>query len=460
MPHHIEVDELLSRKEALIKEYEKISTPTLQVDSYTDTDLVPFLQAVSNDLQAFPNIEEIENRVKEQAKERGVWIGALNKDGKEKGDLYNTMFGDLHPRAAEKDGEDRMFTVGYLYAVLFYIDDIFGNDTQNIEQESTIKVLKKIFALILQNPAVLHSDEFKNLVSHDADKLPEAAQAEVTKIAIAFQDILLDIHTHAPMEWLTHFFYPTFAGHLLNATTNQDKKLLEGLLLTIQEYCESRILVSGMNLFEMLAEYATKNFRTDYNNFIEEQTISTQGITEKIDVKGFQLSLVEMKNELEAIYSFFNETDFRVIEQLNSIITNDHIPVHEFLDLISFLTLSVAAEWNDVMSLFKELGDEGSIYNIVAIACLTKPEESIPDMIEKVSLFIDIKTKIAVLLGEHLKAVIAKNTTDDEAYTKGLQSLENLVDDLLDGMYASNFWQKRTQRYEDPRSLIQPDKAL
>lgn len=374
--------------------------------------------------------------------------------------MYNTMTAYLHPVSILDTEEkyNQYIWVGKFYAFLYYIDDRFGNDTQSEEDLPLVTAFREGLVGYLSGK----KDGISETVIAD---LNQEQTLELTKIFCALKNLLVSMSTFNPI-W-QKFFMKTVKQHLQAATENYESTIAEGKL-DIDSYSWTRINVAGMNLSEALMILAEQNFEylvVRQTNNISFRADSLVNFTCHYD--GEKLSINDI---FESIKSFCQKYHSEILPALttetsiltmlypviNNLKTENCVTLNQLLDIHRFLTLSVASEWNDVMSVWKELLIEGSLFNIVPVVFLQTGAVGMSTVVKDVSAFLDDKTKLAFLLDAFLNAL------DESVYTTNnrdgimvKQTVTTHSQALLNGVRAGREWQETTGRYNSVLSAIE-----
>ena len=421
-------------------------------------ELAPFMYAISQGFLRHEQASEIEKAVKAWAKRLDIWSDPDTGSVRD-GDMYNTMTAYLHPVSILDTEEkyNQYVWIGKFYAFLYYIDDRFGNDTQCEEDLPLVTAFREGLVGYLSGKKDCMS------VIAIAD-LNQEQKLELTKVFLALKSLLASMRTFNPI-W-QKFFMKTVKQHLQAATENYESIIAEGKL-DIDSYSWTRINVAGMNLSEALMILAEQNFEylvVRQANDISFRADSLVNFTCHYD--GEELSINDIfesiknfcqKYQSETLSELTTETS--ILAMLYAVIKNAEIErcitLNQLLDVHRFLTLSVASEWNDVMSVWKELLIEGSLFNIVPVVFLQTGAVGMSTVVKDVSAFLDNKTKLAFLLDAFFNAldesVYTTNNRDGMAVK---QTVTTHSQALLNGVRAGRKWQETTGRYNSVLSAI------
>jgi hypothetical protein len=462
--------DLTLRREEFIEEYE--ANLAGEAQSLNQDQLVPTISAASKDFSPYHNAEYIEQMVQEWAESLGIWDPI-------KGPAYNTMFSFLHPgkkdQKVPKINEKYLIFSGKVYAYLYYDDDRIGNDTQTnagintdtlftaAAKERIIQGVRAILSALIQQT---YNEHTVNNLSNKIINLQKEEKEELKKHAAALHDLFNELKTFdVPQGWRDSFF-TALEDHILAGTSNHDTVIDKNEIWSLFKYMKLREEVSGMNVAELLMQLCAENFEANHVDFLEKTIFNLEDLLqETITIGETTFAFQDVVDILRQLFeSIEGKTDNWLFETLDGILTDKKISAKKFLELKSFLDLSGAAEWNDVMSLWKEVLEEGSIFNLVAVAYLINESLTVIDSIRVVSQIIDEKFKLAKLLDHFLeKLQIEANTNNDieSEYQAGMLFLTGMFWGLIKGSEGGRSWQDSKfgkYRYSSPKSYIAPKK--
>jgi hypothetical protein len=243
----------------------------------------PFLKTFS----PHPETEEVNNHVKKISIDQGIWL-------EQGGDVYNSMTTFLHPEASIDP--KRLKIIGRFYALLFFIDDLIGNEklANRSEQEQLgVLELKKRLAKFI------FTGQISPIIEPIATGTNLSTQLEAIESATynIWTEITREIDkTHAPeaQMWLIRL-KKSLADHLGEAMKNQNDI---DSIQTVDQYIKVRREVSGMALTANLMEFGS-------NNFLDRQTLENVGLTEDIAI--LEKCCIDYGGLVNDFFSFWKE---------------------------------------------------------------------------------------------------------------------------------------------------------
>lgn len=171
----------------------------------------------------------VEDRVAQFARKYGIWLA-------DRAEHYNTMTAYLHPNTSD---EERLYYLGAYYAVLFFIDDVMGNEFRpEMTDQENRRADYEMQALL----AFLKTGTMN---------LPSKLLPPTLEVLQGFRKL-------GDAAWLKHFFDFTFQ-HLELAVKDLDSSGL-GYTLPVETYVEMRNHVSGMYPAVLMMEFAEDNY--------------------------------------------------------------------------------------------------------------------------------------------------------------------------------------------------------
>ncbi|MEO1287746.1 MAG: terpene synthase family protein [Chloroflexota bacterium] len=179
----------------------------------------------------------VERQVENFARNHNIWIEDRAVD-------YNTMTAYLHPSTVDNQ---RLYLLGGYYAILFFIDDVIGNE------------FRSNMTLDEQDKA----DQEMGIVMSFIETGKKSQQH--SRLLAPIIEILNGFSILAPSEWLDYFLQFT-KQHLTLAVDDLNSESLG--YITPEQYVEMRNHVSGMYPAILMMEFANDSYlpRSVLNN--------------------------------------------------------------------------------------------------------------------------------------------------------------------------------------------------
>lgn len=188
-------------------------------------DIVEYCQ----DFRPNPYAERSDATVKAFAQQYNIWV-------EEGGDHYNNMTAYLHPTP----NFDRLTAIGMAYAVLFFMNDTIGREKLGHMTESQRAEVRQII------------ERLDGLI--DTGML-DAAASPIEKSALAS---LKEIQRNSDPKWYQNFL-KLMKQHLAPSFFDQNARA-QGQVLTIDEYIDRRLHISGMYATVALMEFGDNQY--------------------------------------------------------------------------------------------------------------------------------------------------------------------------------------------------------
>lgn len=312
-----------------------------------------------------PHAKESEAEIKAFANHHNIWL-----DGS--GDHYNSMTAYLHPTPCT---QQRLTIMGKVHGVLFFMNDTIGREKlgkMSAGQKADIRrTVERLTQLLL------------------TDTLPPNS-GDIEKAA---ESVLHDMRALADGVWYRDFvrftlehFEPSFFDRNARA---------QGTVMSVQEYIDCRLDVSGMFLAIAMMEFGDDA----YINW----------------------------------------------EQAASVSLADDLKRHQWL------CAAIGALMNDLFSFEKEFIVEGSDFNLLPIIALNNPECSLKELVMMASALVLGYVKefhnLTYILQEQCTKVMPQYPQLAEAMHKHIQS-------LVASVHATWVWQNDTERYKQKYTIF------
>lgn len=237
--------------------------------------------------------KEAEAEAEAWAKSHDIWLPGISQD-------TNTMGAYLNSNAISAE---RLADINKFYLVLFYVDDMFGNDRQADITPEELRSFKQ---------------QIENIGKWLAYDIPFTPTGD---LEVATVNIFEKIKQNSDPEWFAHF-KQVCIEHLVLAIENQNTSHTQEIH-TIESFNETRVKIAGMYTSLMLDMYAT-------NKYVSSEEIKKYGYTELIDALYFDCSVIcSYFNEL---FSFEREviddnTDYNLIAIL--MLNDDELTLYD-----------------------------------------------------------------------------------------------------------------------------------
>lgn len=328
--------------------------------------------------------KEAEAEAEAWAKEYGIWLPGISQD-------TNTMGAYLNSNAISVE---RLADINKFYLVLFYVDDMFGNDRQANKTPEELAAFKQ------------QINNIGKWLGYDAPFTPTGDLERAT------YDIFEKIKGNSDPEWFTDF-KQVCIEHLLLAVENQNSNHTQQIH-TVDSFTETRIKIAGMYTSIMLDQYAI-------NKYVSKEDIKKYGYTEKIKSLYFDSSVV---------CSYFNE-----LFSFEREVIDDNTDYN----LIAILMLN-----DDDLSLYESVTAAVNLTNF-HIERFSATKNDLHKQVEKRAAKMEAKLK------QSHKNMVKLSKKEEEELDVEYEFLVNMirhVDGIEDFINAAWFWQVITQRYE------------
>lgn len=315
------------------------------------------------------NAMDSDPEVKAFAQHYDIWI-------EETGDEYNSMTAYLH----STPGLERLNVIGKIYAVLFYMNDTIGrekmgrmNDGQKYEVRQLVDRLNYLV-------------ETGNL-SPDAGPIERAARK-----------VLLELKNTSDPAWYEQFL--TLTKLSLNPSFVDQNGRAQGHVLSIEEYADLRLHISGMYLTVALFEYG------------------------------------------EDLYLDWDELR--------------RVGLDADVARMQWLCAAIGALMNDMYSFEKEFIVDGADFNLLPIVILNQPNLTLGQGVHKAATIVRDMVKEFRDLDEKLLAV---NEILRDTHPGLAQALDAHLRCLRASVQATYVWEKVTARYKQQASIFRENLA-
>jgi hypothetical protein len=330
-----------------------LSTPELDVARY------------AQGLRRHKDADAAEAEIKRFCQEYQIWI-------EKGGDAYNSMTAYFHPVTADVP---RLVLIGIYYAILYYINDMIGRERlgnfSSEEKEEVYELARHVFALI-----------------RTRETRPQPTWLEQSFVAFMRQ-----LEKNAPPDWMERFLHFTLL-HLQPALQEQNARGL-GYVLSVDEYIDRRLHISGMYPALMMGEYG-RNYYLNWE------------LLEKLDLSW---------------------------------------PLRR----LQILTAAIGAFMNDIFSFEKEFIRDRSDFNLVVSIYLNHPELMLEQAIDEAARIVKQDMQEFETLREQVEARCAEVAAD---YPELVRTVQMNIEDLIASVRATWMWQNVTARYSKRQSIF------
>ncbi len=371
-------------------------------------DLMPVLFSNSKQFKPHPSAQLVEQETKAWAQRYNVWLDKKGEEG-------NNLFVYLH---ASSDTIAQLTVTGRLNALLFFMDDLFGNELLSLYDTETITTIlditKQVIAALEQVEQAPENPMLVDTIVANVEKSPltQLLRGHLTGIIYSLKDIMDDMQhfllSVGQIKWFS-LFLTELKLHLHYGL--QDFNIFETDVSVEQYATYYRNYSSGMNVSLRLAEYVSGVFFTP---------------------------------EFEAQCEQFG--------------------VSELLNGLRFRCLQIGGLANDVVSYEKEVREafekSGRIFsfNLVAVTWFHQPDLTLLEAWSSAATFVDNLVIEFFTIREKLIAQLENTALDasDDQFQEFKANLLKFVHGALnDLVYATGKWQlDNTDRYVHSDSIF------
>jgi len=316
------------------------------------------------DFHPNPHASKSDKTVKTWAQRLGIW-------NEETGDHYNNMTAFLHPTPEY----NRLVTIGKTYAFMFFMNDSIGREKVG---KMTPKQIGEARRIVDRLYTLIHTGELP-AGSGQIERGAYEASSEIRQLAdpLWFRDFMAVMEQH---------LQPSFYDQNSHA---------QGQVLSVQEFIDRRLYVSGM--------YVT-------------------------------IGLIE-----------FGDNQYLPWELL------DNLDLSEPIQRLQWLCSAIGALMNDVFSYEKEFIVEGSDFNLIPIMYLNNPDWSFHKTIIKASHFVRNLVRNFYDLENDLNAELAHY---ENAHPAMVKAVKTHMLSLRGSVQATWQWEVFTDRYKNTATIF------
>lgn len=319
--------------------------------------------AYCSDFQPNIHAKTSEAEVKRFARSFDIWV-------ERGGDHYNNMTAYLHPTPDYA----RLTAIGKAYAVLFFMNDTIGREKLGHMSPQEVADVRQVIHRLDQ---LLDTG---SLTPH-AGPIERAALVSLKEIRLISEP-----------RWYRHFL--TLMKHHFKPSFFDRNARAQGEVMTVDEYIDCRLHVSGMYATVALMEFGD-------DAYIHWQEAQACGIA----------------------------SDLKRLE---------------------WLCAAVGALMNDLFSFEKEFVVEGSDFNLIPVMALNYPENTLLEVVEQASILVREYVKEFVWLTSTLESKCAQ-LADHRALVNAVQKH---ILSLVGSVQATWVWENDTERYKQEATIF------